>query len=145
MHPNEGTAMEQQPPGLLLSQLGDTAGKRLRESRKETTHPAQSVFSLMLWITRSPWAQQSLCPPQGQEPGAETHVVWSRNASGCRNLHFNERYKALVMNTFQRGSNRKGGTHPSLQQGFLLHSPCSAPHPCREGRGLSWGCWVPGC
>lgn len=94
----------------------------------------------MLWITRSPWAQQSLCLPQGQDPGAETHVVQSRNACGCRNLHLNERNKALVMNIFHRGPNREGGTHPSLQSGFLLQ-PLWRPaqHPGREGKELSWG------
>lgn len=85
------------------------------------------------------WAQQSLCLPPGQDPGAETLVVQSRNAHGCRNLHLNDRYKALVMNIFQRDSKRKGGTHPSLQQGFLLQSLwCTAQHTGREGKELSW-------
>lgn len=37
------------PPGLLFSELGDTGGKRLRESRTETTYPAQSVSMNLAW------------------------------------------------------------------------------------------------
>lgn len=44
------------------------------------------------------------------------------------------------MNIFQRGYNRKGGTHSSLQQGLLLRSLwCPAQHPGTEGKELSWG------
>lgn len=126
------------PPGLLFSELGDTGGKRLRESRKETTLPAQSVLNLA-------WEHPHAADSQGSMGSAKPLSTprtrsWSRDScspeqecSGERNLHLNER------NIFQRGSNRQGGTHLSLQQGFLLQSLwCTAQHPAREGKELSW-------
>lgn len=87
------------------SELGDTGRKRLRKSRKETTHPAQSVLNLAwehpLAVNNQETLSSAKPLPIKDKVLEQRLVVESRNVCGCTHtfthLHLNEQNKTFIL------------------------------------------------